>query len=206
MQAVLDEAVETQKVMKSIADLDTGFIFIAGPTCSGKTTLAYRLKYYFEYRFETVTVIKQDDYLKDLRDMPRSQRGYFTDSMDAFYVEEMKRDFDLYIKNGKAEIPMYDLASNSRFSAKQYIVKSQITIVEGLHTISLFHGMKNSVYIYLDTPINECLKRRIMRDRISYRIPEDRVKKHFQDCIMPSYEEEILPQRKLHGVIIYDFV
>ena len=185
---------------------DYSYIFIAGPTCSGKTTLSRFLEHFFWEKNTSVTVIREDDYFKNIEDIPRGPRGYLTDCKEAFHIAELQEDFKSYVENKKAALPMYDVATNKRLPSKQYVLKNDITIVEGLHTISLFHGLKESLFIYVDTPIDVCLKRRIERDKLKFRIPEERVIQHFNDCIMPSYEKEILPQRKMHDVILYNSV
>ena len=183
---------------------DYSYIFIAGPTCSGKTTLSYLVEQFFWEKNISVTVIREDDYFKNIENIPRGPRGFLTDCTDAFHIEELKRDFKNYLENGKAALPMYDVATNKRLPSKQYVLKNDVTIVEGLHVISLFSEIKNSIFIYADTSIDICLKRRINRDYLKFRIPEQRIIQHFNECIMPSYEKEILPQRNMHDVILYD--
>ena len=192
----------TKPFRNVLDEMNSGFIFIAGPTCSGKTTLSHTLENYFWDKHYSVNIIREDDYFKDLKNMPRSRKGYMTDSMDAFHTDEMKEDVKSYIKNGRVELPIYDVAKNKRIVSKQYIVKSNVTIVEGLHVISLFHGKIDGIFIYMDTPIDVCLERRLKRDTMLYHIPRARIEEHFKDCIMPSYEKEILPQSKKHGVIL----
>ena len=194
----------TKPFCEILNDLDEGYIFIAGPTCSGKTTLAYSLSNFFFSRFISVSVIKQDDYFKDLKDIPKSPKGYMTDSIDAFHIEEMVNDIISYIKNGKAQLPLYDIANNRRLREKQKILKTQVTIIEGLHTISLFHELLDGIFIYLNTSIEVCLSRRISRDKFKFNVPEERIIEHFNDCIIPSYYKDILPQRDMNGVIIYE--
>ena len=198
-----EREVAVKPFRETLEDMVSGYIFIAGPTCSGKTTLSHTLENYFWEKFHTVNIIKEDDYFKDIYDMPRNSKGYLTDSKEAFYLNELHDDVMKYIKNGRVELPMYDIAMNRRLGVKQYITKSNITIVEGLHTISLFYGLLDSVYIYMDTSLEVCLERRIRRDRTKYHIPEQKVRDHFYDCILPSYEKDIRPQREYDEVILY---
>ena len=205
---VLDRQTEMapEQLREALDNISEGYIFIAGPTCSGKTTLSHTLGNYFWSRLLSVSIICQDDYFKDLSDIPKNRSGYLTDGLSAFHTEEMIKDLTDYDKNGKVQIPMYDIATNSRLKTKQNLLKTQITIVEGLHTIHLFHNLFKGIYIYVDTPIDICLNRRIARDTLKYRISMRRVVEHFYDCIMPLYNSDILPQREFEDVITYEAV
>ena len=200
--SVLEREVETKPWYECIEDINSGVIFIAGPTCSGKTTLSFTLKSYFEQRHIGVTIIKQDDYYKDIRDIPWSYKGYLTDVKDAFYLSDMVDDFKKYLKNGKAEIPVYDMIAHKRVS-QQYITKSPITIVEGLHTIATFYGLIDAVYLYMDVPTKTCAELRAERDWKNDHIKKDDSIIHFIECIGPFYEEEVFSQKYLNGVISF---
>ena len=205
LTAVLDNTLAEKSLKEAMGQVDMGFILIAGPTCSGKTELSHILENYFWARENSVTIIREDDYRKDLQYIPRNEKGRLTDSKNAFYTKEMVEDFKKYLKNGRAEIPIYDDSARQRIAAKQYILKSNITIIEGLHVISLFYDLIDAMSIYLNTPIEECLSRKIRRDSISRHISREQVEKHFECCIMPSYRKDILPQSRYHGVILHSF-
>ena len=187
---------------KTISSIDSGYIFIAGPTCSGKTTLSNILKTHFEERGIEVTIIRQDDYYKDIKDIPWSYKGYLTDIKDAFYLEEMASDFKEYIAQGFAEIPVYDTNLHRRVSSKT-ITKKPITIVEGLHVISTFYGTLDSFYIYMDIPTKVCAVLRAEREEKEKHIGIDESICHFIECIEPFYDDEVFSQKKYEGLLIY---
>lgn len=193
-----------RSLMKHFENFSRGYIFIAGPTCSGKTTLSHKILNHLSDRGIGVTYIQQDNYFKDLENIPKCHLGYLTDSINAFHVNELKQDFKDLIKNGKAALPLYDISKNKRLSSKEFVTKSPVILVEGLHAISIFHNYTDSMFIYVDTDIEICLKRRIERDKRFFGVASARVTENFHDCIMPMYEQYILPQKKFSDVILYD--
>lgn len=175
-------------------------VFIAGPTCSGKTTLAKRMDLYFKSIGITVTTIHQDDYYKNLKQIPRCSGGYYMDGLDAFRVEEFSRDFQKLITEGRVRVPYYDIRYNKRTGHRTPIKKSRINIVEGLHVVEIFKNDPNSIYFYMNVPISTCLERRISRDTKVVGVSEERVKEYFAECIMPMYNRDILPQYYIRNI------
>ena len=179
-------------------------IIIAGGTCSGKTTLANNLKTRLSSEF-SVSVIKQDDYFKDLHDVPKIRKGYLMDSPNAFHTREFQKDVSQLLSEGSTVIPRYDVDTNKRVSKDVPITRAQVNIFEGLHTISLLDDFPYTLTIFMTTPLEICLERRVNRDTKLFGIAEERIRENFEDCIAPIYHSYIAPQIeraeiKLEGV------
>ncbi len=177
-------------------------VYIAGPTCSGKTTLAEKIKAHFKRR-ASVTIIHQDDYFKDLKDIPHGPGGYYMDSKKAFYIDELKKDFKSLLAGNNVRVPHYDIGLNRRIGLRPIITKGCINIVEGLHAIDIFKDDKDGVFFYMNDSIETCLSRRVSRDTKAIGVSEKRVKEYFEECIKPMYEKYILPQYHLMGIDNY---
>ena len=176
-------------------------IVIAGSSCSGKTTMAKDIFTKFSPKY-SVTVITQDDYFKDLKDIPRTRDGYLTDSLYAFHSEEFKQDVKTLLIDGSTLVPSYDITTNSRVCKEKIAYAGRINIFEGLHTIELLKDLPYCVKVFLDTNIDTCLHRRIERDTSKFGVPEQRIREHWNLCIRPMYETFILPQKQLADIII----
>lgn len=176
-------------------------IIIAGQTCSGKTTLANKIKEHFSNKCSTC-IVSQDDYFRNLEDIPRAIGGYLTDSIDAFYVTEFRKDVQALLRDSFAIMPQYDIATNTRVSKNKIVRAGKINIFEGLHTIELLSDMENSIKIYVDTDIDICLDRRIARDTSKYGIPEYIIRPYWQNCILPMCRKFIFPQKDLADITI----
>lgn len=176
-------------------------ILIAGSSCSGKTTLANKLFECLSKRY-TVTIISQDDYFKDILDIPKIRKGYLMDSINAFHTDEFKNDVHELLTGNVVKMPIYDIATNTRLSKEKIVKPSTINIFEGLHTINLLDNIDNCLKVYLDTDIDICLKRRIQRDTVKYGVPEEIIKSNWDECIIPMFKSYILPQKEYADIII----
>ena len=190
-----------EKIEKYLQSHGMVNIVISGTTCSGKTTLANAIRGYFSDKY-AVAIVHQDDYFKDLLDIPRGRWGYLADSIDAFWTEEFKHDVNLLLQNGVAIVPKYDIATNTRIAKSKIVRGGKINIFEGLHTIHILKGLDDCVTIYLDTGIETCLERRIERDTLKYGIPEERIREYWDDCIIPMCERFVFPQKAYADIII----
>lgn len=176
-------------------------IVIAGVSCSGKTTFANELRKLFP-RIPHIPIIAQDDYFKNLSDVPRVSQGYLMDSIEAFHIEEFKQDVQTLIENGVVMMPKYDIATNTRISKNKIVRAGKINVFEGLHTIKLLGDLEHCIKFFIDTDMDTCLERRIARDTSKYGIPERRVRQYWEDCIKPMSEKFILPQKEAADFII----
>ena len=176
-------------------------VVIAGITCSGKTTLANDIRKHFSDKYK-VAIISQDDYFKDIWDIPNSRKGVLADGFDAFWTEEFQYDVSMLLKNGVVMTPRYDIASNTRLSKNKIVRAGRINVFEGLHTIHLLEDLNNSIFVYVETDVDTCLERRIARDTSKYHIPEPRVREYWKDCIIPLSERYIFPQKARADIII----
>lgn len=187
-------------------------VCIAGRSCSGKTTLADMIQKKLT-EFEP-TVIHQDFWYKDLSDIKRNIYGYpDMESKDSFKIEEFKKDLLNLVANGSVRVPRYDIATNKRIAKDIEIKNSRLIIIEGLHVNDIFSKLDNdfnTIYIMLDTPIDECAIRRAKRDTELFNISYDRVINRYKDILVPCYEKwynkqmEITKSKFDKGLIIYD--
>ena len=176
-------------------------IAIAGITCSGKTALANAVRKYFSDK-HAVAIVSQDDYFKNLPDIPRAREGYLTDSIDAFWTVEFKHDVQQLLQNGVVTMPIYDVATNTRVAKYKIVRVGKVNVFEGLHTIRLLKGLDDCINVFVDTEIETCLERRIARDTSKFGVPEARIRQYWDDCIKPMCERFIFPQKSYADIII----
>lgn len=176
-------------------------VIIAGITCSGKTTLSKTIRDDFVSQY-SVSIVAQDDYFKNLPDIPRTKVGYLLDSLEAFHTEEFVQDVELLLQNGVVIMPRYDITTNTRISKNKIVRAGTINILEGLHTIQLLGKVENSIKVFIDTDINTCLERRIARDTSKYGVPEKTIRQYWEACIKPMCEKFIFMQRNVADIIL----
>lgn len=168
-------------------------LIISGMSCSGKTTLSNQIPNSLHF--------EQDWYFKDKIGIPIIRKGYLFDSPNAFHIGEFKTDIEALLKEGYVYVPIYDVKTNSRISKDKKVTKKDINIFEGLHTISELKHLRDSLKVFIDTPLDECLKRRIQRD-IKYGISEQEIIRYFNEVMIPMYKSYIEVQKEYADLII----
>ncbi|MDX1623763.1 MAG: uridine kinase [Gemmatimonadota bacterium] len=175
---------------------------IAGGTGSGKTTVANNIV--DDLELDAVTVIQQDAYYRDLSDLAppqREQRNFdHPDSIEAdLFAEHLRR-----LKEGAAvEQPVYDFATHTRTEETVGIEPGEVVIAEG---ILLFHypelrGLLD-IKIYVDTPADVRLLRRIDRDIRERGRTLESVMEQYLTTVRPMHEEFVEPSKRHADVII----
>ena len=173
-------------------------IIISGLTCSGKTTLSNEIY----DSFKDVTILREDDYMKDLKDIPHFKNYYLLDIPKSYETEEFRNDALNIINNGSTFYPKYDVKNNTRLSKSDMKYKGKINIFEGLHTIDILKYLNDSIKVFINIDPMVCLERRIQRDVELYGLKEENVKRYFNEVIMSIYKTHILPQMKDADIII----
>lgn len=181
----ISEALQEKKIgyiADRIRDDGKSFVFISGPSSSGKTTFAKRLAIHLRAVGLKAHPISLDDYYKG-RDIPVDVMGKKDyESPEAFDIEKFKQDMVSLQNNGIAMIPDYNFAMESRKGYRELkIDDSGVIIVEGIHGINpaftegIFKRNAYKLYISALTSINiddhNCLSttdarllRRLVRD------------------------------------------
>lgn len=178
-------------------------IGIAGGTASGKTTVAKRLKKLAEPH-GTVSMLRLDDYYKDLSYLPFEERRKVNfDHPDSY-------DFDLLISdikklmNGQAiEKPTYDFVQSVRAKETEHVEPGDVIIVEGIliftcqELLDLF-DMK----IYVDTPDDIRFIRRLKRDINERGRTIESVVNQYLTTVRPMHLTFVEPSKRKADIIV----
>lgn len=177
-------------------------IGIAGGTGSGKTTVARNIVK--RLALDAVTVIQQDAYYRDLSDLPAAQRDLLNfdhpDSIEyELFAEHVKR-----LKAGdEVDQPVYDFTNHTRTDETTRVVPRDVVIAEG---ILLFHypDLREilDIKIFVDTPADIRLLRRIRRDIRDRGRTLESVTEQYVKTVRPMHEEFVEPSKRWADVII----
>lgn len=171
-------------------------IIISGISCSGKTTLAKRIIDIAKELELSCITLSQDDYFKNIDEIPKTAKGFLADSPNAFYSNEYIQDCIDIFKGKSIFSPEYDKSKNIRISKSKVVNPAQINIFEGLHTINLLKDKIDGLFIFLNVDYEECLNRRILRDKNDWDLSKEVVTRYWNDCIIPISKLYIEPQKK----------
>ena len=180
----------------------TLIIGIAGASASGKSLLAQTLL--TELSSERVVVISEDSYYKDYPELDLAERALINyDHPDAFeyalFYEQLKA-----LRAGQSvQVPEYDYTQHRRSSRRREIGQQAIIILEG---ILLFADQQlresMDIRIFMDTPLDICLIRRLRRDILQRQRSVECILNQYERTVRPMYFQFIEPSKRYADIIV----
>lgn len=177
-------------------------IGIAGPSCSGKTSIARRLAGLLPGKS---TIFGLDSYYADLSHLPFSERKKFNfDHPDALEDELLAEHLAALSQGQRIQRPIYDFATHTRIQDRcDEIHPGDFLIVEGLFT---FHWPRvREVFdfsAFISAPDRVCLERRKSRDIRERGRTLDFVVSQYEETVRPGSENFILPTQRFADIVI----
>lgn len=177
-------------------------IGISGASASGKSLLANTIVN--ELGSEQVVVISEDAYYKDNGHMPFTDREKINydhpESFDhALLCEHLRQ-----LREGQSvDIPIYSHSKHLRSTETRPIGKHAIIILEG---ILLFSDKElrelMDIRIFMSTPLDVCLTRRLKRDVVERHRTFESVLHQYETTVRPMYLQFIEPSSKYADLIV----
>ncbi|MFA6074472.1 MAG: nucleoside kinase [Negativicutes bacterium] len=178
-----------EKKLAQIADAilakpDARVVLIAGPSSSGKTTFANRLRIQLQVNGLRPVPVSLDDYFVDRERTPKDERDEFDfEALEAIDLELFNMHLQQLLNGEEVLLPTFDFKAGRRIKGKRRIQlkADQMLLIEGIHglndklTASVLRKNKFKIYISALTqlsidnhnriPTTEArLIRRIVRD------------------------------------------
>jgi uridine kinase len=177
-------------------------IGICGGTGSGKTTIVQRIQQ--ALCPESAQVLEQDNYYKDLPDLPLDERARqnfdHPDSIDsALLVEHVRR-----LRSGHAiDRPVYDFTVHRRKAETVRMVPRPALIVEGI-LIFENRALRElfDIKIFVDTDADIRFIRRLGRDIRERGRTAESVIQQYLTTVRPMHMEFVEPSKRHADVII----
>ena len=177
-------------------------IGICGGTGSGKTTIARSIV--DAVGEGKVVLVEQDSYYRNLSDMPLDERHQANfdhpDSLDS----DMLVNHILRLKQGLSiEMPLYDFATHTRSDKIEVIEPRPVVIVEGILIFAEPRVLDLlDVRVYVDTPDDIRLMRRLRRDITERGRTFERTLEQYERTIRPMHYEFVEPSKRHADIII----
>ena len=181
---------------------NTIIIGITGASGSGKTLIASNLLK--DFGQNEVTVVKEDNYYKDLVNMPIAVRDQMNfDHPDALDHNLLKVHLERLIAGETVHVPQYDYSTHTRKKDTQEITHHKLIVLEGilLFTDPALRQLMD-IKIFVDTPLDICLSRRIQRDIIERGRTIESVLEQYEKTVRPMYLQFIEPSKRYADIII----
>ena len=177
-------------------------IGICGGTGSGKTTIARAIL--DSVGSTEVVLIEQDSYYRNLADMPLDERHQANfdhpDAIDSdMLVNHIKR-----LKQGEpVEMPVYDMVTHTRRDITETLKPKPVVIVEGILIFAEPRVLDLlDVRVFVDTPDDIRLMRRLKRDIIERGRTVERTLEQYERTIRPMHFEFVEPSKRHADIII----
>lgn len=126
-------------VAEKVARKGARAVFIAGPSSSGKTTFANRLRIQLRVLGYNPKLISLDDFYLDRKDLPLEADGKpDLEALTALDVPMIRKCVGELLDGKTVEMPLYDFHTQSRKpeGVMMNLAKDELLIVEGIHGLN----------------------------------------------------------------------
>lgn len=181
---------------------NTIIIGIAGPSASGKSLLANTIVN--ELGSDQVVVISEDSYYKDNSHLSLSEREKINyDHPHAFDHELLCQHLKELSQGKSIDVPIYSYSKHIRLPETKTIGAHRIIVLEGilLFTESKLRELMD-IRIFMSTPLDICLSRRLMRDVVERQRSFESVLRQYETTVRPMYLQFIEPSSRYADIIV----
>ncbi len=177
-------------------------IGITGGTGSGKTTVVEKIISLLPEG--EVSLLSQDNYYKDNSHLNIEERNQIN------YDHPDSIDFDLMLKHltslkdGKSvNQPVYSYVEHNRLKETRLTQATKVVIVEGILIFNMAE-LRNlcDVKVFVDTPDDERLLRRVRRDLSERGRDIEEILKRYEETLRPMHLQFIEPTKRYADIII----
>ncbi|MGK2960232.1 MAG: uridine kinase [Candidatus Malihini olakiniferum] len=181
-------------------------IGIAGASASGKSLISSTL--YYELRDqvgdEHIGVIPEDSYYKDQSHISIEER------VKTNYDHPNAMDHDMLLihlqmlKAGQViELPQYNYVEHTRKQETVSLLPKKVIILEGILLLTEVRlRAELNFSIFVDTPLDICLLRRMRRDVNERGRSMDSVMEQYQKTVRPMFLQFIEPSKQYADIIV----
>ncbi|HUQ50042.1 MAG TPA: uridine kinase [Terriglobales bacterium] len=174
-------------------------IAIAGPSCSGKTSVARKID-----EVLSATIFSLDAYYHDLANLSFDERAAFNFDHPQSLDEPLLIRHILDLAEGREVVrPIYDFTTHTRTSATEVIRQNPYLIVEGLFTLH-WEELRPvySTKVFMDAVHKVCLPRREERDIAERGRTRESVHQQYSATVQPMADQFIYPTREFADLVL----
>jgi uridine kinase len=177
-------------------------IGISGPSASGKSLLANTIVN--ELGSEQVVVISEDSYYKNNDHLPFAEREKINYDHPDSFDHALLCDHLRQLREGNSiQIPIYSHSKHIRLPETRRVGQHAIIVLEG---ILLFSDKElrelMDIRIFMSTPLDVCLTRRLKRDVVERHRSFESVIHQYETTVRPMYLQFIEPSSRHADIIV----
>lgn len=181
-------------------------IAIAGASASGKSLIAKTIYQELKHDLGTddIAVINEDSYYRDQGHLSLEQRQLTNyDHPRSLDHDLLKTHLKMLMSGESVEVPVYDYAIHTRAAEVNCLSPKKVIILEGillLTDVALRDLIDSS--IFMDTPLDICLVRRLVRDVEERGRTMATVLEQYQQTVRPMFLQFIEPSKQHADIIV----
>ncbi|GAA5142899.1 uridine kinase [Thalassotalea piscium] len=181
-------------------------IAITGASASGKSLFSHTIykELVSEIGEHGISIIKEDAYYREQSHLSMEQRirnNY--DHPDAFEHSLLTEHLKQLVDKKPIECPVYCYKTHTRTTDAITIKPTPIVLVEGILLFSNPELREQfDIKVYMDTPLDICLLRRIERDTVERERTIESIIQQYITMVRPMYYQHIEPAKAFADVVI----
>lgn len=181
-------------------------IAIVGPSASGKTLFAQTIFAELSEQLppSELAIIEEDAYYRDQTHLSASERESTNYDHPAALEHELLSQHLTKLRQGEAiDVPIYDYSAHNRSDQTRRVESPTVLIIEGILLFSNPELMRQfDVKLFIDTPLDICLLRRMQRDISDRGRSLKSVTDQYQNTVRPMYYRYIYPGKVLADMTV----
>lgn len=180
---------------------DVLIIGVAGGSGSGKSTLIEKIREQFGNR---VTVMNHDNYYRRQTEPSYEVRAKVNyDCPDAFETDLMAKHLKMLRAGQEIDCPIYDYAIHNRSDRVLRVKPADVILIDGILILAEPALRKlMDIKIFVDTPDDVRILRRIRRDVKERARSLDSVIDQYLTTVRPMHELYVAPSKKYADLIV----
>ncbi|QDP02955.1 uridine kinase [Thalassotalea sp. PS06] len=182
-------------------------IAIVGASASGKSLFAKTIynELIGELGADSMTIINEDSYYRCQDHLPFEERIKTNYDHPAAFEHDLLREHLTQLSQGnEIQVPVYDYKEHTRNKDETIQIKpAKVVLVEGIMLFTCAElRQRFDINIYMDTPLDICLLRRIKRDLQERGRDFSSVHDQYHLTVRPMYFQYIEPSRNHADIVI----
>ena len=177
-------------------------IIVAGGSASGKSTVVNEI--INKLKSNDVTIIRHDDYYRDLSNIPLEQRKKVNyDHPDSLDNDLLYNHLTSLLNNQPILKPTYDFIEHNRAKTTERISPKKIIILEGILSL-IDRRIRDLASIKIFVELDDDLRfiRRLQRDINERGRTVENVIQQYLSTVKPMFHAYVKPQKKYCDIII----
>jgi uridine kinase len=184
----------------------TTIIAIAGASASGKSLFASTVyqELVAELGGNGIAIINEDAYYRDQSHLTFEQRQLTNYDHPSAFEHELLVQHLKQLSSGEAiAMPQYNYKTHTRTDESIRVQPGKVIMVEG---ILLLHDPQLrklfDISVFMDTPLDVCLLRRMLRDVEERGRTIQSVAEQYEETVRPAFFEFILPSKQFADLVV----